>query len=408
MKTIKSLLALSLVYAFHTNAFAVGTESHGGVGVVCFKDGAMPLSAQVFAENHIVSKNWVDSVVTIDFYKASKVKGGISPYFKEVMANYSGVQDREKAYRAIRYALAESPALELALDYVHKVIFRGNWVDAGSPSEYGLDFSNDVGVLPKLPPNCRPTQVALRQEDVFSYDKNAYEAMDGFQQALLQIHEELYYIGSKQSFAHVSSVNTQLLLAYVLTEMKLPAPTSLDESVIQERDFYSKLKYYGFLGDADFNYNSTQKSKVPLWGDLLTYSDSTHFSRRHYNDAANSLIQYLTDKKKTDLIYRLKIECPKGINEAMQKFSPAEWAELTAIDYVVNLVSDMAEAFAATEDKKDSALKMTTNALRIFTHYGLSSSFQLQLDCQKMELFFGVNQELAEKLKKEVKQINYW
>lgn len=210
---IWKILALQFCVAAGASTAHAGSEAHGGDAVVCF---SIPMSDAMGRDGMVTAagRRNISKAVTLEWYRASlamrnsKIKSMINlPY--------------EKALAALHSQFSMAPRFRKSLDSAHEIL--GNISERALPATAGLSDIRDSLTFVGYPHNCTLVQAAVREEDLITYDLDVWNAMSGFQQALLQLHEELYYLGSSRAdiYKHDDSSRTQLLILMLLTTENL-------------------------------------------------------------------------------------------------------------------------------------------------------------------------------------------
>lgn len=232
MKTLTLTLSLILV-AFSANFAHAdgGSEAHGGDAVVCFKD----MNGQIPVENGQltpVGRTHIARAMPLDAYRA-----GLSPR-KNPRISVVVNADYQTVLRALHSLFAEIPAFSKLMSRSHQIL--GDIETHGYATASGLPDVSDSGLPLPLPPDCAQVQVAARQSDQILYDPAIWERFTPFGKAILQFHEELYFVTDDAlRTSGGSSVGTQLLISTLLTEDL--SPITLAE----------KMARYGFKPETE-------------------------------------------------------------------------------------------------------------------------------------------------------------
>jgi hypothetical protein len=214
---MKRLVVLGILAALPAYAEA-GNGSHGGDVFACF---SIPLEKAVTKvdKSYLMTpegQRAITKVQTVEFVRA-EAAGILNPVaLRHLNSPF------ETALQAITATFKEVPAffqrMESAQNYV-------GLIPDGLPAPNGLYDLKDEGInFPPPEPNCVQLQAAIREGRTINYDDLLWKKMSGFQQALLQFHEEIYYIGVQAPYYHGTSARTQLLITHWLTGRKtIPA-----------------------------------------------------------------------------------------------------------------------------------------------------------------------------------------
>lgn len=213
---------LSLGTSVSQVALAEGSGAHGGDAVVCF---SIPVD-QAMSKGIMTARGRkaITSAVTNEYQQYSS-RAAANPAIARLQK-----MSFEDALTELHAMAAGVPAFFAQLEAAQKYIGQ---IDDGLPAENGIEDVRDSGTGFGMPEGCDLVQAALRREDQMSYDPDVWKAFSGFQRALMQLHEEVYYIGVQSG--QQDSTRTQLLIGYLLQE------GVTDEGLVQ------KLQRYGFL-----------------------------------------------------------------------------------------------------------------------------------------------------------------
>ncbi|MGE3973984.1 MAG: hypothetical protein AB7F59_05610 [Bdellovibrionales bacterium] len=209
---MKHLMILGILAALPAYAEA-GNGSHGGDVFACF---SIPLEKAVtkIEQGYLMTaegRRALTKVQTVEFTRA-EAANILNPVAVRHMNS-----PFEIALQAITTSFKEVPTffqrIESARDYV-------GLIPDGLPAPNGLYDLKDEGINFPPEPNCVQLQAAIREGRTINFDRTLWEKMSGFQQALLQFHEEIYYIGVHAPYYHGTSARTQLLITHWLTGRK--------------------------------------------------------------------------------------------------------------------------------------------------------------------------------------------
>jgi hypothetical protein len=204
--------ALSLMPAFAFGGGGSVGVGGGGTGVFCF---SIPIK-QAFNGKTLTPQGLenVTEAYMLEGYLA--IRSGREMPSEVLRILLQGNADEMRHYLLSKLAMA--PAfLEAVLERHRKL---GKIQDGISAGPNGIYNSDDSGLVLMLGSNCLHLQAAYRQVDVLFYDPKIWIALGkmdhGAQQALLQLHEEIYAVGSS-SLGHIDSIATRNLIISLLT-----------------------------------------------------------------------------------------------------------------------------------------------------------------------------------------------
>jgi hypothetical protein len=315
--------ALSLMPAF---AFAGGGSvgvGGGGTGVLCF---SIPI-AQAFNGKTLTAEGLKSmcEAHTLEGYFAIH-SGAMSAETLRIFQNGTAAEMRH--YLLSKLAMA--PAFLDAVLEEHQKL--GKIEDGVSSDAGGIHDSRDSGLVMGLGDRCIQVQAAYRQADMLFYDPNIWLALGrqghGAQQALLQLHEEIYAIAV--SLGDTNSINARGLIVSLLTGDMTP------EKLVRKLQDYSFGSDYQTAEEALDEFESLREMYEGFISSLQRYIDSTRLLGKMieadiYDKVKNKSIptspKFYHNRRKSHVLAAVTLD--EQINKEWQIENPTETPEET-------------------------------------------------------------------------------
>jgi NTP pyrophosphatase (non-canonical NTP hydrolase) len=211
---IKTMIISSCLVLLLSNLVHAGDKAgNGGDVVVCF---GIDLRRAVNYNDEMTAlgRKAITSVELYDFYKMGSNRYE-APTIKRIKdLNF------EEAILFLRKQFSKVPVFFNQINETNLLI--GNISD-GFPAANGLENIADSGTDFGVPANCAIIQAVIREVDMITFDPDLWNELPAYQQALLQLHEEIYFRGIIKR--HKDSTNTHLLIISILRSS--PSPEEL-------------------------------------------------------------------------------------------------------------------------------------------------------------------------------------
>lgn len=239
---MNKVLGFVATFVCSTTALASGGThvGNGGDVVACFSG-----NVDYAVKNGALTdygRRTLTSATTLELYQA-KAMGS-----RSVLLNAMVGKSEDVAHEMLVTKLEDVPFFADAVKDAS--VKLGSLRDAAS-FEDGLFNVPDSGRAFGLSGNCAEVQAVVRQEDTFFKDANIWNKLQPVDRAILQLHEEIYYIGAEVSESHqTTSIDTRLLISSLLTKNS------------SENELATKISEYGFFSSVHTRTEQNERSEI--------------------------------------------------------------------------------------------------------------------------------------------------